>query len=71
MKVFGYLVELHVAGCLADAGWDVCFPHRDKGFEFVISKRVNGSPIPWPVQVKGNPQTQRRPIRPCMDTLGS
>ena len=28
-------------------------PHRDKGFDFVISKVVNGTPILRPVQVKG------------------
>jgi hypothetical protein len=53
MKVSDYFAELHVAGRLADAGWDIYFPHRDKGFDFVISKVVNGSPILRPVQVKG------------------
>src|SRR5216683_3941776 len=31
-----YLVELYVAGVLADAGWNVYFPHRDEGFDFII-----------------------------------
>ncbi|MBN9614871.1 MAG: hypothetical protein J0G35_04800 [Acidobacteriales bacterium] len=53
MKVSDYYAELHVAGRLADAGWDIYFPHRDKGFDFVISKVVNGTPILRPVQVKG------------------
>lgn len=53
MKVSDYFAELHVAGRLADAGWDIYFPHRDKGFDFVISKVVNGTPILRPVQVKG------------------
>lgn len=53
MKVSDYFAELHVAGRLADAGWDIYFPHRDKGFDFVISKVANGSPILRPVQVKG------------------
>ncbi len=71
MQVSDSFAELHVAGCLADARRDVCLPHRDKGIDFVISKRVNGSPILRPAQVKGNIQTQRRPASPCMDTLGS
>jgi hypothetical protein len=53
MKVPDYFAELHVAGRLADAGWDIYFPHRDKGFDFVISEVVNGAPILRPVQVKG------------------
>ena len=53
MQAPDYFAELHVAGCLAGAGWDIYFPHRDKGFDFVISKRVNGSLILRPVQVKG------------------
>src|ERR1700733_13921194 len=53
MKVSDYFAELHVAGRHADAGWDIYFPHRDKGFDFVISKVVHGAPILRPVQVKG------------------
>jgi hypothetical protein len=53
MKVSDYFAELHVAGRLADAGWDIYFPHRDKGFDFVISKIVNRARILRPVQVKG------------------
>ena len=53
MKVSDYFAELYVAGRLADAGWDIYFPHRDKGFDFVISKVTNGSPILRPVQAKG------------------
>lgn len=30
MEQHDYLAELHVAGLLADAGWNVCFPHRDE-----------------------------------------
>ena len=37
MRVSDYFAELHVAGRLADAGWDIYFPHRDKGFDFVIA----------------------------------
>jgi hypothetical protein len=45
--------ELYVAGVLADAGWQVYFPQRDIGFDFIISKDVDGSMILRPVQVKG------------------
>lgn len=37
MEVSDYFAELYVAGRLADAGWNVYFPHRDKGFDFIIS----------------------------------
>lgn len=53
MKVSDCFAELHVAGRLADAGWDIYFPHRDRGFDFVISKIVDGKPLLRPVQVKG------------------
>ena len=53
VKTSDYFAELHVAGRLADEGWDIYFPHRDKGFDFVISKKVNGVLLLRPVQVKG------------------
>lgn len=49
-----YFAELYVAGRLADAGWNVYFPHRDHGFDFIITKYTGaGIPIIRPVQVKG------------------
>ena len=48
-----YFAELYVAGKLADAGWNIYFPHRDKGFDFVIAKSVGDKMIFRPVQVKG------------------
>jgi hypothetical protein len=42
-----------VAGRLADAGWNIYFPHRDKGFDFIISKTVGDDLMIKPVQVKG------------------
>ena len=48
-----YFAELFVAGLLADRGWNVYFPHRDKGFDFIITKTLNGEEIIRPVQVKG------------------
>lgn len=52
-KTFDQLAELHVAGLFAEAGWNVYFPHRDKGFDFVAMKSVQGEFIIRPVQVKG------------------
>jgi len=52
-KQSDYCAELYVAGKLADAGWNVYFPHRDRGFDFIISKRVGDSVVIRPVQVKG------------------
>lgn len=49
-----YFAELYVAGLLANAGWNVYFPHRDKGMDFIISKTgTDGREIIRPVQVKG------------------
>jgi hypothetical protein len=49
-----YFAELYVAGLLADAGWNVYFPHRDRGMDFIISKTGrDGQEIIRPVQVKG------------------
>ncbi|MEI8197360.1 MAG: hypothetical protein WCI73_15795, partial [Phycisphaerae bacterium] len=59
MQVSDYFAELYVAGRFAEAGWDVYFPHRDKGFDFIVSKPVeSGSPIIRPVQVKGKYPTE-------------
>jgi hypothetical protein len=49
-----YLAELLVAGLFAADGWNIYFPHRDQGFDFVASFRLgDGSFILRPVQVKG------------------
>jgi len=44
---------MYVAGILADKGWNVYFPRRDKGFDFVITKEVENRIIVRLVQVKG------------------
>ncbi|HEY5175069.1 MAG TPA: hypothetical protein VII95_05835 [Terriglobales bacterium] len=59
MKVSDYFAELFVAGRVADAGWNVYFPHRDQGFDFIIMKRVpSGELLIRPVQVKGKYPTE-------------
>jgi len=53
-----YFAEMYVAGVLADAGWNVYFPRRDEGFDFIITKLVSGSILVRPVQVKGKYPTR-------------
>lgn len=52
-KTRDYFAELYVAGIFGDEGWAVYFPKRDVGFDFVISKEVEGKVLLRPVQVKG------------------
>src|SRR3954452_6653773 len=54
MMMRDYFAELFVAGRFAEAGWNVYFPHRDEGFDFVVAKDVgSGHQLIRPVQVKG------------------
>ena len=49
-----YFAELYVAGLLANAGWNIYFPHRDKGMDFIVTKTcADGTELIRPVQVKG------------------
>lgn len=48
-----YFAEMYVAGLLADAGWNIYFPHRDKGFDFMITKVRENRVVLRLVQVKG------------------
>jgi hypothetical protein len=60
-KVSDYFAELYVAGRFADAGWNVYFPHRDHGFDFIIAKDLPGQGIVIrPVQVKGKYPTEAK-----------
>lgn len=50
--------EQYVAGIFADAGWSIYFPRKDKGFDFVVSKKTDAGQVVRPVQVKGKfPET--------------
>jgi hypothetical protein len=40
-KTRDYFAEMYVAGILADKGWNVYFPKRDIGFDFIITKEVH------------------------------
>lgn len=54
VKIRDYSAELYVAGQFADMGWNVYFPHRDQGFDFIVSKPRDGQDhLLRPVQVKG------------------
>ena len=48
-----HLAELWVAGKLVDAGWNVYFPHRDKGFDLIATYTSDGQIRIRPIQVKG------------------
>jgi len=45
--------EQYVAAIFADAQWSVYFPRKDKGFDFIVSKKTATGMILRPVQVKG------------------
>jgi len=44
---------MYVAGVMADAGWDIYFPHRDRGFDMIVSREGDFGTIVRPIQVKG------------------
>lgn len=52
-KTRDYFAEMYVAGVFADAGWQIYFPRRDVGFDFVAIKAHEETPLIRPVQVKG------------------
>ena len=48
-----YFAEMYVAGIFADNDWNVYFPRRDKGFDFIVTKQFETGILVRPVQVKG------------------
>lgn len=48
-----YFAEMYVAGLLADAGWNIYFPRRDKGFDYVVTLETPSAVLVRPIQVKG------------------
>lgn len=56
--------EMYVAGIFADDGWSVYFPREDKGFDFLISKKLPGGLVIRPVQVKGKYPESLTTVRP-------
>ncbi|HSY47304.1 MAG TPA: hypothetical protein VLC46_00685 [Thermoanaerobaculia bacterium] len=66
-----YFAELFVAGRFAEAGWNVYFPHRDKGFDFVVAKDVgSGHQLFRPVQVKGKYPKEGKTNKPTYGYVG-
>jgi len=55
-----YFAEMYVAGVLADRGWDIYFPRRDRGFDMIISRPHEDTTIVRPVQVKGKYATDEK-----------
>lgn len=52
-KTRDYFAEMYIAGILADNEWNVYFPHRDIGFDFIVTKEIGQRIMVRPVQVKG------------------
>jgi hypothetical protein len=69
-KTSDYFAELYVAGRFAEAGWNVYFPHRDQGFDFVVSKARDSEQRIRPVQVKGKYPTQQKGDWPQYGYIG-
>jgi len=59
-KTRDYFAEMYVAGILADTGWNIYFPKRDKGFDFIITKETQNGLVIRPVQVKGKYPEKRK-----------
>jgi len=56
-KLRDYFAEMYVAGMFADEGWNVYFPHRDEGFDFIVTLPHGDEILVRPVQVKGKYST--------------
>ncbi len=69
-KISDYFAELYVAGRLADADWNVYFPHRDIGFDFIIAKKVGERMIIRPLQVKGKYPSGDKTDKPSYGYVG-
>jgi hypothetical protein len=70
-KVSDYFAELNVAGRFAEAGWNVYFPHRDHGFDFIVAKEVpEVGQLIRPVQVKGKYPTEGKGYKPTYGYVG-
>ena len=65
-----YFAEMYVAGILADAGWNIYFPRRDQGFDFIITKVAEDRVLLRPVQVKGKYPELDRADRPTYGYVG-
>jgi hypothetical protein len=65
-----YFAEMYAAGFLADHGWNVYFPRRDKGFDFIMTKAIRNQIVVRPVQVKGLYPTELKKSRNAYGYIG-
>ena len=65
-----YFAEQFVAGVFADAGWNIYFPRRDMGFDFIVSKSTSSDMIIRPVQVKGKFPGEAKQDKPAYGWIG-
>jgi hypothetical protein len=66
-----YFAELYVAGLMANAGWNVYFPHRDRGLDFIACKTgPDRHEIIRPVQVKGKYPSTDKTDKGCYGYIG-
>ena len=71
MKQPDYFAELYVAGRFAGAGWNVYFPRRDRGLDFIISRPADaGMQLLRPVQVKGKYPTDDKTDKAVYGYIG-
>lgn len=66
-----YFAEMYVAAILADAGWDIYFPRRDKGFDMIVSRPAGATTIVRPVQVKGKYATDAKTDKAAYGYVGN
>jgi hypothetical protein len=71
MAIRDYFAEMYVAGILADNGWNIYFPRRDQGFDFIITKPLGDQIIVRPVQVKGKYPGSGRMALPAYGYVGA
>jgi hypothetical protein len=69
-KTRDYLAELFVAGIMGDAKWQIYFPKRDEGFDFIAIKRTTIGTLIRPVQVKGLYPTAQKKDRVVYRWMG-
>lgn len=62
---------MYIAALLADAGWDIYFPRRDKGFDMIVSRASANGTVVRPVQVKGKYATDDKTDKAVYGYVGS
>ncbi|QWC57545.1 hypothetical protein F7D01_11055 [Erythrobacter sp. 3-20A1M] len=65
-----YFAEMYVAGVMADAGWNIYFPHRDMGFDLIGTLARSDGLLIRPVQVKGLYPTEEKTAKNVYGYVG-